>query len=79
MSPGACSKIINSIIFQEAIVQQVKPGGEDTVGGHDKKVNKGFHFPTEWGIVTTRVLDWEQEIKRKTSHFSTVKLRFINV
>ena len=46
MSSGDCLEIINSIIFQETIVQQVKPSGEDTVGGHDKKVNKGFHFPT---------------------------------
>ena len=45
---GDCSEIINSIIFQETIVQQVKPSGEDTVGGHDKKVNKGFHFPNKW-------------------------------
>ena len=49
MSSGDCSEIINSIIFQETIVQQVKPSGEDTVGGHDKKVNKGFHFSTKRG------------------------------
>ena len=30
-------------------MQPVKPSGEDTVGGHDKKVNKGFHFPTKRG------------------------------
>ena len=57
MSSGDCLEIINSIIFQETIVQQVKPSGEDTVGGHDKKVNKGFHFPAKWWIVTTTAFD----------------------
>ena len=37
-----CHQHLDPVLFQEVVVQEVKPSGEETVGGHNKKVCKVF-------------------------------------
>ena len=57
-----CHQHLDPVLFQEVVVQEVKPSGEETVGGHNKKVCKVFFsllylsssFKDSWQLCTTK-------------------------